>query len=184
MNIDILGDRFVGMFKEDSANGVVLRLEVDFTSKINGLKWMVFNKKDSREVDIIYTMEKNGNSKNDIYHVIGMEGAVSFDDLIKHSKQIIEFNMEVEEKKIMLKQKFDELGELFAKYPIEILRTLEFRFVETIKAVPAPLPKKSKKPRKKIEEVVEAISNVYLEEAQKPEDIESGFLTISAQIED
>jgi len=157
MNIDILGDRFIGMFKEESEGGMVLRLEVDFSSKIKGLKWTVFNKKyqDSDNEVLIYTTHK----RNEIYHVLGMEGTITFDDLIKHSKHIIDFNVEVEEKKILLKEKFDELGELFAKNPIEDLRKLRFVFENM--ALPIPnqetetKPKKTKKEKKKVDDKIE-----------------------------
>ena len=169
MNIDILGDRFVGMYKENSANGIVLRLEVDFTSKINGLTWSVFNKKNSDGIDLIYIVHNSKNPHRDIYHVLGLESDVTFDVLIQHSKYIIDFNMEIEEKKILLKEKFDELGELFTKHTMEDLRNLQFIFTETnphsdnfvLKGIDKT---KTRKTRTKKNKNIETESKPYIEE--------------------
>ena len=129
MDIGILGDRFIGMFKEETENGFVLRLEVDFKSKIKGLTWTVFDKKNEDGGDnFIFTTPKNEKNHNEIYHVLGMEGIITFDDLIKHSKEVIDFNLEIEEKKVLLKEKMEELAELFAKCTIDELRELHFVF--------------------------------------------------------
>jgi len=165
MSIDILGDRFIGMFKEQCENGFVLRLEVDFTPMVRDLRWTVFNKKDNKEVDFIFVTPKSGHSNN-IYHILGMEGRVTFDDLINHSKHIINFNTDIEEKKLLLKQKFEELGELFAKHDIEDLRCLDFVIRPQKKdKLPAPTltpQPKTRKPRKKREK--EIVENFVQEE--------------------
>jgi hypothetical protein len=178
MNIDILGNRFLGMFKEQSENGTVLRLEIDFKSKINGLKWNIFNKNiRDNEDSLIIVIPKN--ETNEIYHVLGMESIITFDDLIEHSKQIIDFNMEIEEKKLLLKGKIEELGELFTKHPIEELRKMKFVLSETkttAKSFSSPATfgeknnKKEKQTKKKkvvggtnskgVEEVKETLENL------------------------
>jgi hypothetical protein len=146
MNIDILGDRFLGMFKEQTETGFVLRLEIDFRSKVKGLKWNVFNKSNGDE-DIIIVVPKK-EVRNEIYHVLGMESMITFDDLIEHSKHIIDFNMEIENKKILLKEKMEELSDLFVKHTIEELHTMKFVFgepeiAESFKPILPKFPKSS-----------------------------------------
>jgi hypothetical protein len=126
MNIELLGNRFIGMFKEQTEGGTALRVEVDFTSNHRDMKWTVFS--DPNNESLFMIVPKNERSGNHIYHIVGMEGGITFDDLIRHAKKIIDFNMEVEEKKILLKEKMTELGELFAKHAIEELRDLTFLF--------------------------------------------------------
>ena len=147
MDINILGDRFIGMFKETSETGLVLRLEVNFKSH-NGLKWTVFCKEDKDKDNLILVMPKN--ERNDIYHVLGMEGTITFEDLIEHSKKIIDFNMEIEEKRLLLRGKMTELTDLFTKHTIEDLRTLRFvvKEIQTVRFDEKPKEVKKKKTKK------------------------------------
>ena len=172
--IDILGDRFIGMFKEQTERGVALRLEVDFTPHHSGIKWTVFNENTSSEnarILVVPKVKVNGPHERAyvVYHVIGMEGVVTFEDLIKHSKQIIDFNMEIEDKKMLMNEKFAELTELFTKHSIDELRNLQFVFPigesiyskeifekEFERELEKPQPKK-RKPRKTKEKVVEDV---------------------------
>ena len=136
INIGLLGDRFLGMFKErpENTNNVVLRLEVDFLSYETATRWTIFNGSvngDGEDTIFVIQKEREKGSRGvtaEVYHVLGVEGVVTYEDLVNHAKSIIDFNMELEEKKILLREKIDELTQLFQEYPTYMLRHLRFNF--------------------------------------------------------
>ena len=66
---------------------------------------------------------------------------VNIEEIFNSIENTVNFNKELEEKEQLLKQKVNELQELFVMEPIERLKTLQF-------VIPDTLPVKTKKSRK------------------------------------
>lgn len=77
-------------------------------------------------------MEKIANKPNNYIITADME-KVSLDDIYKFIKSIIEMNRDVDMKKALLKQKYEELIELFSNHTVDELTRLEFTFAKAKK---------------------------------------------------
>ena len=75
--------------------------------------------------EFIYVEERNG-----VYHYIGSINDIKIEDIFKAIDTTIEYNMDLQKKLILFKQKTDELQQLFANEDYEKLQTLNFVFRE------------------------------------------------------
>lgn len=73
--------------------------------------------------DSIYVEERNG-----LYHYIASIDNVKIEDMFNAIDETIEYNMDLQKKLILFKQKTQELQELFATEDYEKLQTIEFTF--------------------------------------------------------
>ena len=94
--------------------------------------------------EFIYVEERNG-----VYHYIGSADDVKLDDIFATIDATINYNMDLQKKLILFKEKTQELQELFANEDFEKLQTIEFVFAEKEEAK-KPIKKKQteKTPRK------------------------------------
>ena len=90
----------------------------------------------------IYIQEKNG-----FHHYIASVDNVKMDDLFNIIDTTIEYNLDLQKKLILFKEKTEELQEIFSNEDYETLKTIEFKITkkETKK-------KTVKKPKKKTQE--------------------------------
>ena len=90
----------------------------------------------------IYIQEKNG-----FHHYIASVDNVKMDDLFNIIDATIEYNLDLQKKLILFREKTEELQEIFSNEDYETLKTIEFKITkkETKK-------KTVKKPKKKTQE--------------------------------
>lgn len=74
------------------------------------------------ESDDIYIQEKNG-----VHHYIGKTDSVRLDDIFKCIDATIDYNLDLERKLLLFKEKTAELQELFSKEDYDTLKTIEFK---------------------------------------------------------
>lgn len=101
--------------------------------------------------------------KNDNYYVVGLFEN-GFDVIFDVIDMIIKINKEMEEKTKLLKEKAQELTELFLNSSLEELQNLEFQLNK---------PKEEKKNNKKIKQNKEVNTKI---EAEEPVTVEEGSL--------
>lgn len=75
--------------------------------------------------EFLYVEERNG-----VYHYIGSIDDIKIEDIFKAIDATIEYNMDLQKKLLLFKQKTDELQQLFANEDYEKLQTLNFVFIE------------------------------------------------------
>lgn len=100
----------------------------------------------SPDNEAIYVEERNG-----IYHYIASTDSVKIEDMFNTIDATIEYNMDLQKKLILFKQKTEELQQLFANEDFETLQTIEFIFgkKETKKKTPKKTKTDNKKENKK-----------------------------------
>ena len=77
------------------------------------------------ENEFIYVEERNN-----VYHYIASTDNVKIEDMFNAIDATIDFNMDLQKKLILFKQKTEELQELFANKDFETLQTIEFKIKE------------------------------------------------------
>lgn len=77
--------------------------------------------------ELVYVEERNG-----VYHYIGEIGKIKMEDIFNSIESTIEYNMDLQRKLILFKEKTEELQELFATEDLEKLKKIKFIFMEDI----------------------------------------------------
>jgi hypothetical protein len=77
----------------------------------------------SPENESIYLEERNG-----VYHYIAAIDSVKIEDIFNVIDATIEYNMDLQKKLILFKEKTEELQTLFANEDLETLQTIQFTF--------------------------------------------------------
>ena len=77
------------------------------------------------ENENIYVEKRKG-----IYHYIASTDAIKVDDIFSAIDNTIEYNLDLEKKLELFKQKTEELQELFSKENYETLKTIEFKLAK------------------------------------------------------
>ena len=90
----------------------------------------------------IYIQEKNG-----FHHYIASADNVKIDDLFNIIDATIEYNLDLQKKLILFKEKTEELQEIFSNEDYETLKTIEFKITKK-----EAKKKIVRKPRKKTQE--------------------------------
>lgn len=75
----------------------------------------------SPENEAIYLEERNG-----IYHYIASTDSVKIEDIFNVIDSTIEYNLDLQKKLILFKQKTEELQQLFSNEDYDVLQTIEF----------------------------------------------------------
>lgn len=73
--------------------------------------------------ELIYVQEKDG-----VYHYIASTDDVKLDEIFGTIDATISYNMDLQKKLILFKQKTEELQQIFADKDFETLQTIEFTF--------------------------------------------------------
>jgi hypothetical protein len=81
--------------------------------------WSILNSDNEN----IYIQEKNG-----LYHYIASTDSVKVEDMFNLIDTTIKYNLDLEKKLILFKQKTEELQELFSNEEYDTLQTIEFKF--------------------------------------------------------
>lgn len=89
----------------------------------------------------IYIQEKNGT-----YHYIASTDSIKIDELFNLIDSTIEYNLDLQKKLLLFRQKTEELQEIFSTESYDKLKTIEFTFPKQKKSV-----KKAKQKEKTIE---------------------------------
>lgn len=116
--------------------------------------------------------------RNGICHYIGETNKVTIDEIFASIQSTIDYNIDLENKLILFRQKTEELQELFSKEDIEKLRTIRFEFGEKEeKKKRGRKPKKENQKSKETdtkEETVEKVENSEkeTEEISNPQQFE------------
>lgn len=93
--------------------------------------------------------------RNGICHYIGHREEVKINEIFDAINETIEYNIDLEKKLALFKEKTEELQDIFAKEDYEILKTIKFIFMDN---EPKPKPKKrGRKPKQDKEEKNEAV---------------------------
>ena len=95
--------------------------------------------------------------------------SINIEEIFHAIDETIDYNIELEEKVVFFKQKMAELQEIFAKEPMEVLKTLEFKTKKKKEKV------KKEKSLEKVddkEETTEVIEEKSSESAEKVEEKE------------
>ena len=96
----------------------------------------------------IYVEQRNG-----VYHYIALIGSVSIEELFKAINETIEYNMDMQRKLQLFKEKTIELQEIFANESLETLQTIKFIYGEQAETKTATEKKKrGRKPKAKSKE--------------------------------
>lgn len=94
----------------------------------------------------IYIQEKNG-----FYHYIASTDNVKMEDLFNLIDATIEYNLDLQKKLILFKEKTEELQEIFSNEDYETLKTIEFKITKkeakkkTVKKTKKKIQEKTKK---------------------------------------
>ena len=145
--LGVLSEYFVSMEKmATNNNGETINvIKVSFPTK-----WKCFGTND-RKIDV-----GMDNNIPHIWWVYGKSSVVSFDEITAHVKELIQFNIELDDKKILFKEKAGELKTLFANYDLKTLQTLVFKYKEPRKkGVKKETKKEEKVEEGKVEKVIE-----------------------------
>lgn len=112
--------------------------------------------------EFIYVEERNG-----VHHYIASIDDVKLDDIFAAIDATINYNMDLQKKLMLFKQKTQELQELFANEDFERLQTIEFVFAQkeepkktTKKKQTEKAPRKTKSKSKKTEKKEESTEQV------------------------
>lgn len=96
----------------------------------------------------IYVEQRNG-----VYHYIALIGSVSIEELFKAINETIEYNMDMQRKLQLFKEKTIELQEIFANESLETLQTIKFIYGEQAETKTSTEKKKrGRKPKAKSKE--------------------------------
>lgn len=109
------------------------------------------------ENEAIYLEERNG-----VYHYIASMDSVKIEDIFNVIDSTIEYNMDLQKKLLLFKQKTEELQNLFANEDLEKLQTIQFVFPDKVK-------KETKKKSKTKTEKKEKASKKTKEKPKKME---------------
>ena len=127
----------------------------------------------------IYIQEKNG-----VHHYIASTESVKIEDLFNLIDSTIEYNLDLQKKLILFRQKTEELQEIFSKEDYDTLKTIEFKFTKKSvqkKTTKKPKKKTNEKPKKtrtkskqktevpKVEETNEEIVKNQLNQIETPD---------------
>ena len=134
------------------------------------------------ENESIYVEHKNG-----YYHYIALIDNVKLDDIFKTIENTIDYNIDLEKKLVLFKEKTEELQKIFANEDYETLQTLEFKLGEKqelkkiIKRAKTTTkdktPKKTrtkkttKKEEKQLEEIKENLTKIESVDYDKEEEV-------------
>ena len=134
------------------------------------------------ENESIYVQQKNG-----FYHYIALIDNVKLEDIFSAIDNTIDYNIDLEKKLQLFKQKTEELQKIFANEDYETLQTLEFKLGEKqelkkiIKRAKTTTkdktPKKtrtkktSKKEEKQLEEIKENLTKIESVDYDKEEEV-------------
>lgn len=118
--------------------------------------------------EFIYVEERNG-----IHHYIASTNDVKLEDMFTAIDTTIEYNMDLQKKLVLFKEKTQELQELFANEDFEKLQTIQFVFMnkEEIKKTAKKKqtekqPKKTRTKAKKTQKKEETVEQSTKETAQ------------------
>ena len=119
----------------------------------------------------IYVENRNG-----FYHYIGSIDAISIDDLFNSIEETIAYNMDLQKKLILFKQKTQELQEIFSNEDYETLKNLKFTFEKekvkkTTKKTKAKTQEKEKTAKKTTKRTKKEKVEPQLEEKKELEGI-------------
>ena len=121
----------------------------------------------------IYVENRNG-----VYHYIGSIDVISIDDLFNSIEETIAYNMDLQKKLILFKQKTQELQEIFSNEEYETLKNLKFTFEKeevkkTTKKTKAKKQEKEKTTKKTTKRTKKEKAKPQLEEKKELEGIKN-----------
>lgn len=89
-----------------------------------------------------------------ICHYIGSTDSIKIDDIFNAIQETIDYNLDMQKKLLLFKQKTEELQDIFARESIEVLETIEFRYGIQDKKEEKTKKKRGRKPKKESETVI------------------------------
>jgi len=114
----------------------------------------------------IYIEKRNG-----VCHYIGSTNDVSIDDIFNEIDLTINYNIDLQKKLALFKQKTEELQDIFSKEPLDVLETITFTYgKEEQKAKKKPKKPKSTKKATKNEKIEETVSKIDTKVVNSPTD--------------
>jgi len=131
--INKLGDRFIGMSRDNTTaeNGRPVRftrIEVDLRSNVPDYKWQIFSSPIEAPIELQVIKVIKRDSNDSVYHIFSTEENVEFSHLIDHAQLIVDTNVDMEKKMVLIKEKMNELSDLFQKLSYKELSTLTFNY--------------------------------------------------------
>ncbi len=119
---------------------------IAFISVVFPKKWQIPNPEILKEMFNVKTVASE--EKNGTYFFTEIDnGVLTVFDAVDFT---VEFNVNIEKKSQLLMEKVEELKNIFAEKPIEVLRTIQFKYIEK-------QPRKNKKNKEK--EIVSEIKD-------------------------
>lgn len=129
----------------------------------------------------IYVEQRNG-----VYHYLGAIDTITIDDLFTAIEQTISYNMDLQRKLILFKQKTEEMQALFSTEDYETLKKLRFTFEKehvkkTVKKTATKTEEKEKPAKKTTKKTKKEKGKPQTEENKKLEDIKEDITQIETK---